>query len=254
MVVAAWAFAIAGCTDASLTGTRPGVIRPMSSAGCDPSVPCVTSEEDVPTDWLPRIYTVSPVVYWEGGTAVASSRMTYRGNRAEEKFTLAISGPTSAQRSAEASSNGGILPSDYVHVTPGFRLSAPGGSCGHVATLTSQHSATTTIWVEYRGFGSTSVTRSGDDERSQPACSCGDGGGKGGGELVENRSGAFDATLLVQADCTGDGGSGGGGGSGGEGGMMRCYTVTTEHYWYHTDTGVYEYRYTETNTWCELID
>lgn len=47
--------------------------------------------------------------------------------------------------------------------------------------------------------------------------------------------------------CSGDGGGGGGGG----GTVVRCYTVTIEHYWYYPDTGQIEYRYTEEQTYCE---
>lgn len=49
--------------------------------------------------------------------------------------------------------------------------------------------------------------------------------------------------------CSGDGAGGGGGGGGGT--VLRCYTVTIEHYWYYPDTGQIEYRYTEEQTYCE---
>jgi hypothetical protein len=47
------------------------------------------------------------------------------------------------------------------------------------------------------------------------------------------------------------GGDGGGSGGGGGGTVVRCYTVTIEHYWYYPDTGQIEYRYTEEQTYCE---
>jgi hypothetical protein len=37
----------------------------------------------------------------------------------------------------------------------------------------------------------------------------------------------------------------------GSDGFYRCYTYTVDHYWYYPDTGVYEYRYTTEQTWCE---
>lgn len=49
--------------------------------------------------------------------------------------------------------------------------------------------------------------------------------------------------------CSGDGAGGGVGGGGGT--VLRCYTVTIEHYWYYPDTGQIEYRYTEEQTYCE---
>jgi hypothetical protein len=52
--------------------------------------------------------------------------------------------------------------------------------------------------------------------------------------------------------CGGDGDDDGGGGGGG-GSVWRCYTVTTDHYWYYPDTGDFEYRYTETSRYCEQI-
>ncbi|HEX6042822.1 hypothetical protein [Longimicrobium sp.] len=53
-----------------------------------------------------------------------------------------------------------------------------------------------------------------------------------------------DKTSPISYNCTGGGGSGGTT-------TVTCYTVTTEYYWYYPDTDTYEYRYTETNTWCE---
>jgi hypothetical protein len=43
----------------------------------------------------------------------------------------------------------------------------------------------------------------------------------------------------------------GGGGGGGGTTPITCYTVTVDHYWYYPDTDSYEYRYSETSTWCE---
>lgn len=42
-----------------------------------------------------------------------------------------------------------------------------------------------------------------------------------------------------------------GGGGSGSGGDITCYQLEIDHYWYYPDTGEFEYRYTETFTWCE---
>ncbi len=72
------------------------------------------------------------------------------------------------------------------------------------------------------------------DDRERIDIEAGDDGG-----TVPNS-----ATLSA---CSGDGGGGGGGG----GTVVRCYTLTIEHYWYYPDTGQIEYRYTEMQTYCE---
>lgn len=46
-------------------------------------------------------------------------------------------------------------------------------------------------------------------------------------------------------------GDGGKFGPGGGTGTLHCYTYSVDHYWYYPDTGEYEYRFTETKTWCE---
>ena len=237
------ALAMAGCADGALTGTRPKLApdQPRYSAGCDPSVPCFDSPDDVPKDWSPRIYSVSPVVYWNGSTAIGSSRMSYYGNRAEEKFTLTVTGPSTASRTAESASNGGFFPDNYVHATSGFPLEAPGGSCGHLADLASQHFATTSIWINYRGFGSTTVSAPGGDSRRQPDCSCGEGAP--GDPDDPNVEGIGAGPVLMS--CTG------GSGPGEAPTLHTCYTATTDYYWYYPDTGTYEYRYSDESTWCE---
>lgn len=235
---------LVGCADGAVTGTRPRLApgQPVFSADCDPSVPCFSSPEEVPKEWSPKIHSVSPVVYWEGSTATGSSRMSYFGNRAEEKFTLTITGPSTVSRTAESASNGGVFPDNYVHTTNGFPLTAPGGSCGHLADLASQHFAITTIWITYRGFGSTSASAPGGDSKRQPDCSCGEGGG---GDPDDPNVESVSAGSSAMASCTGGGGPGEGTTS------YTCYTVTTDYYWYYPDTGTYEYRYSEESTYCE---
>jgi len=66
-----------------------------------------------------------------------------------------------------------------------------------------------------------------------------------------NQENLQDCAEDEEPETPGPGGGGGPGDPGGGGGMMRCYTYTVDHYWYHPDTGEYEYRYTETKTWCD---
>jgi hypothetical protein len=125
-------------------------------------------------------------------------------------------------------------------------------SLGHTCEIPT----TVTARTEHRA-GSVTFRRQyafSDDTRScgpsAPPC---EGGGKGG-EIVENRSTRFEERPWSPS-CGGESGAGGGGGgAGGEGSMMRCYTVTVDHYWYHPDTGTYEYRYSDTTSWCEAIE
>jgi hypothetical protein len=202
--------------------------------------------EDAP-DWIkPKIYQIRPTVYWEGTTAVGSSMMVYYGNRAEESFVLTITGPSTATRTAEASSNQPILADYNNHVTPGFRLETPNRkTCGHLAQLTSQHTAITTIWLEWRGFGQLVTTRPGDDSDSQPDCEC-SGGGPGAEPYLSTAP-----NLTPSMTCSGDGG---GGGPGDEGSSWRCYTVTIEHYLYYPDTGEVEFQYSEQYSYCEQVE
>jgi hypothetical protein len=50
--------------------------------------------------------------------------------------------------------------------------------------------------------------------------------------------------------CGGDGDTGGGGS---RDRVLRCYTVTLEHYWYYPATGHVEYRYSEEYRVCEQV-
>jgi hypothetical protein len=52
---------------------------------------------------------------------------------------------------------------------------------------------------------------------------------------------------ITSSGCEGTGGGGGGGGTT----TLRCYTIQVEHYWYYPDTGEFEYRYTDVQTYCE---
>lgn len=185
--------ALVGCADATLVGPHvTPATGPRTSAAYDGSVPYYNDDTEIPAPyWLPEVYQVSPVVYWDGTEAVGSSTMQYFGNRAEEKFTLTISGPSSASRPAEGSSNH-FWPGYYYHTTPGFRLAAS-GNCGHLANLTSQHTAKSILFIEFRGFTASEATKPGGDSKEQPACppppetpSGGGGTGSSGGSVSEN--------------------------------------------------------------------
>lgn len=242
-LVAACGVALPGCSDTGVaTGPAPSARpdQPVYAVECDPSAPCFNRIEDVPQEWSPKIRDVSPVVYWEGDRAVGSSLMRYFGNRAREEFELVISGPSTASRTAESSSNGSFLPKENQHTTPGFRLTAPAGRCGHLAQLTSKHFAMTTVWIVWRGFGELTASVSGGDDERQPDCGCDT---RSPGEATESVGSNFGPAL----SCDGDGGGGGGDG------MLRCYTITTTYYWYYPETGELVYRYTETSTWCESM-
>ena len=233
-----------GCADLGVTSpaisTSP---TPSYAEECHPSYPCYDRMDDVPAELAPKIYSVSPLVYWDGNTAIASSVMRYFGNRAEESFSLSITGPSSASRTAESSSTAAIIPWDAEHTTPGFGLATPNGkTCGHHAQLTSQHHAISTIWLTFRGFGELRVSQPGGNSRSQPECPCsGDGSAGPGDEPILSVTPNF----TPSATCT-DGGGGDGGGT-----TYRCYTVRLDHYWYYPDTDTYEYRYSEEYSYCE---
>jgi hypothetical protein len=70
---------------------------------------------------------------------------------------------------------------------------------------------------------------------------CADGGG-----------GPVEAEILSGMSSLCESPSGGGGGSGGTT-TYRCYTVQVDHYWFHSDTGEVEYRYSEMYSWCEEL-
>lgn len=170
---AACIVAVSGCADATFPKAQVSVhpvVNTVTMATCDGTVPCYASMDAVPpATLLPEIYDISPVVYWDYEDAVGSSRMTYYGNRAEETFKLDIFGPSSASRTALATSQPSFLPQYNVHVTPGFRLGAD-GDCGHTADLKSQHTAKSVLFVEYRGLTEVSVSRAGGDVDRQAEC------------------------------------------------------------------------------------
>lgn len=199
-----------GCADATMVGpTAAPATGPRMSAAYDGSVPYYSDSTAVPAPyWLPEVYQVSPIVYWDGAEAVGSSSMHYFGNRAEEKFTLTISGPSSGSREAQGSSNH-FWPDFYDHTTPGFRLAAS-GTCGHLANLASQHTAKSVLFIEVRGFTSSEVTKPGGDSKAQPTCP-------------------------PPPETSGSGGSSGG--SGGSGGSVSPGGVCFYSYDYYIDTG-----------------
>jgi hypothetical protein len=58
------------------------------------------------------------------------------------------------------------------------------------------------------------------------------------------------ATGQAFANCPNSPRSGRGNGGGG-GGDVTCYTLEIDHYWYYPATKTFEYRNTETYTWCD---
>jgi hypothetical protein len=71
-------------------------------------------------------------------------------------------------------------------------------------------------------------------------------GGGGGGEVENRIPAAYRAEEVSRpTECGGSGGSGGGS-------TVVCYTIITDHYWYYPDTGDYEYRYSTSETYCEM--
>lgn len=72
-------------------------------------------------------------------------------------------------------------------------------------------------------------------------------------EIEAHDGGGTAPNLTSSTTCDGDD-DGDGGGGGGGGSTWRCYTVTTDHYWYYPDTGEVEYRYTEEYTYCEQME
>lgn len=240
------AASMTGCAD-SLGITHPGLspVPTVSSAGCgDGSVPCFSSTDDVPDWFFPKIYSVSPVVYWEGATSVSSSRMQYFGNCVKQDLSIAIIGPTETSRTAPFE-DCGFWPESRWHATQGVPLAA-GGTCGHTANLASTHTAITKIFIEWQGFTSTQTGVSSGDVAQQPQCSCDSGDGPPKGGEVPMSISAGGEMVTSTTSCTGGGGGGGGGTT-----TLTCYTMTVDHYWYYPDTDTYEYRFSETSTWCE---
>jgi hypothetical protein len=241
LLAAACGVGMTGCADA-LGVAHPAYspVATVSSAGCDPSFPCFSSIDDVPASFFPKIYMVSPVVYWDGATSVSSSYMQYFGNCVRQDFAITITGPAANSRAAEFA-DCAFWPDSRVHQTSGATLTA-GGTCGHTANLASTHTAISKIFIEWRGFTSSEVVVSAGDGAQQPPCTCQTGEGPPtGGENVTSISAQGD----VAASCTGGGGPGQGTTT------VTCYTMIVDHYWYYPDTDTYEYRYSETSTWCE---
>lgn len=209
LVPGVWVIALAGCADTAALGpdVRAGMTGPSLSTAYDGSVPYYTSQEQVPFEyWWPKIYSRSPVVYWSGTTAVASSHMLYYGNRAEENFMLAIDGPVSSiSREGHSASIGGFLPDNYSHTTPGFTLTAR-GQCGHVANLNSSHTAKTVLFIELRGLTEVSVSVPDGDSATQPDCAGGEG-------CTAKRYDQADYDPYEEEACEGDDGGGNDGGT-----------------------------------------
>lgn len=114
-------------------------------------------EEEAQADWVrPTVYSTHPVVYWttyDKRIAVGTSKMHFYGNRAEEKLEISIAGPT-----PESSGEKHIVGRQhfffdyYEHESPAFNQAVP-GSCGNVANLKSLHSAFSSFFIQYKGFG-----------------------------------------------------------------------------------------------------
>lgn len=244
LLAALCGMSVAGCTDAmGVAHPAYSPVPTVNSAGCDPSVPCFSSIEDVPPSFFPKVYSVSPVVYWEGSTSVSSSRMQYFGNCVRQEFDITITGPTDNSRTAQFAECA-FWPDSRLHQASGVTLTA-GGACGHTVNLASTHSAISKIFIEWRGFTSSEVVVSAGDGEPQPACTCQGGGDPlKGGEIPTNMS-PGGGVAASTTDCTGGGGPGPGTTT------LTCYTMTVDHYWYYPDTNTYEYRYSESSTWCE---
>ena len=197
-----------GCADLGVTNPPLSTIprQPAYAEECHLDYPCYERLEDVPSEIAPKIESIHPVVYWDESRAVGCSVMYYWGNRAEESFTLTITGPSQATRTAEAASTAAIIPWHARHETPGFTLAAPNGkSCGHFAQLTSVHTAISTVWLEFRGFGELKVMKPGGDDARQPDCACSGGSGPGVEPVLSTAP-----NFTPSATCSGDGGGGGG--------------------------------------------
>lgn len=218
----------AACVDAgAATAPEPLAVpssQPVASSSYDGTVPYVTDAE-TPDEWKPRIITMSPYAYWEGRTAVGSSRVDYVGNRIEANLTLGISGPASTLSTTARSSEAFFWPDQRSHVTSGFRLMGL-DDCGHVANISGQYKAETTIFFSWQGLTSLAATASRSRGTPQPECAT-----KEEDAPVEKPDGG--------------GGSGDGGGTGGDlGGCPECldepatgYTTCRVRYTYYVDTG-----------------
>lgn len=198
----------------------------------------------------PKILRMSPVVYWEGSTAVSSTALSYYGNCYKIDLKVTISGPSgSSTHEAPTEACSSFLPWDHNVSTIGFPVGV-NGSCGHVANLAATHRAYTRIFVEWNGFTQFEAVGSRSNTKEQAACCPAPGGGGPGGPSEPQYSLAPGTNDYVNTTSSCDGG--GGGGPGGEiPSTYRCYTFTVDHYWYYPETGAVEYRYTTETTWCE---
>ena len=135
---------------------------------------------------------------------------------------------------------GRLLPHDYLNTTVDLS-----GDCKEYTVIdaATEHRASSITFRARYAFSTDKASC------GPPPASCNDDGDGPGGELVTSMS----PTAGPSMSCTGGGGGPGADGGGGSG-TYRCYTVTTDHYWYDPETDTYEYRYTEESTWCELIE
>jgi hypothetical protein len=243
--------AVGGCDSHRAVGpTAVSMPVPVPEMNYEENYPIFRDISEVPDSWYPRVIRTSPVVYWAGREAVASSRMDYFGNRADEDFDLIISGSRNLSRS-ERSSSGGFLPRDRQHTTPGFRIYAD-RTCGHDAQLHSRHTARTLFLIEYRGLTElTPHSVPGSADAVQPECTCGGNAMNAPGDPADGDRDAFRPNYEENPTpgCPGVG-DGEGGGGGGGGGTLVCVTIYVDHYWWYPDTRTYEYRFTETIHHC----
>lgn len=231
-----------GCDRASVF---PCTRRKLPSCG-DGSLPCY-SDDDIEIV-QPRITRVSPIVYWDSNrpaVANSSSAMSFWGNCFRIELHITISGPTAVTRELEPTADcPSFLLTNHDVSTRGMEL-VVNGSCGHVANLSGRHHAYSRLFLEYRGL--TQLEASASASRGAPQPDCCPAGAPKGGETSYSVSSDLLPVSSQAATCTGD--TGGGGGSSGP--TMRCYTLTVDHYWYYPDTDTYEYRYSESTSWCE---
>lgn len=205
--------AAAACTDAGVV-TRPPV-SPLTT-----SIAPAPGQGDPGPQWPTAIHTLSgdillpfePDAYPAQGTVTAFMRYDSYHARLGARANITGPDPQSYEYYPEERHQFWGFFDNTLNAQWGMYV---GGPCGNVieANLRGE------VWWIYQGGWSIDT-----NERTQ---------------TVARR----------QADCPE---SVPGGGAGPEtGGTVRCYTYTVDHYWYYPDTGVYEYRYSTTKTWCE---
>jgi hypothetical protein len=163
---------VTSCSEAAgPVGPQPLATSPRATLAPE-SYPHYATEADVPPEYsLAMVHRISPIVYWEGSYANASSLLSYFGNYGEQTLSLTVLKDGSALPAVTTTGvDDHIIPRDYEMVTSGLGF-AVSGTCGWIGNLNVNGMAQILLLINVKGLTVLSTAKgTGTSSRAQPAC------------------------------------------------------------------------------------